>query len=114
MSLDWSAWPRPDDRNFHASPLGGRVAAALLVALVVIAVVRSGMTEFGSLVFRVAVIAIAVVSAGPTSSLRVSATGADDRPALDQRCRDLVGRAIALGPPSPARATNTETVEGAC
>ena len=34
------------------------VAAALIVALVVIAVIRSGLNEFGSLVFRAAVIVI--------------------------------------------------------
>ena len=37
------------------------IAAAVVVALVVIAVVRSGLNEFGSLVFRAAVIVIAVV-----------------------------------------------------
>ena len=60
------------------------------------------MTEFGSLVFRVAVIAIAVVF-GWTYIVRTGERDrADERRALDQRAADLVGRAIAPGPPSPA------------
>ena len=91
------------------------VAAALLVALVVIAVVRSGLNEFGSLVFRAAVIVIAVVLGW--SYIRGSAERdkADERRALDHRAMELVSRATVPGSAIAClEATNTETVEGAC
>jgi hypothetical protein len=91
------------------------VAAAVLVALVVIAVVRSGMTEFGSLVFRVSVVAIALVFGWTYLNRSAERDRADERHALDQRAADLVGRAISPGSAIAClEATNTETVEGAC
>jgi hypothetical protein len=91
------------------------VAAAVLVALAVIAVVRSGMTEFGSLVFRVAVVAIALVFGWTYLNRSAERDRADERHALDQRTADLVGRAISPGSAIAClEATNTETVEGAC
>src|SRR5882672_9112783 len=115
MSLDWVPGLDLTTGTFTLPLWAVGVAAALLVALVVIAVVRSGMTEFGSLVFRVAVIAIAVVF-GWTYIVRTGERDrADERRALDQRAADLVGRAIAPGSAiSCLEATNTETVEGAC
>jgi hypothetical protein len=91
------------------------VAAALVVALVVIAVMRAGLNEFGGLIFRVAVIVIAVVF-GWTYINRVGEHDrADERRALDQRAADLVGRAIAPGSAIAClEAINVETVEGAC
>ena len=50
------------------------IAAAVIVALVVIAVVRSGLNEFGSLVFRAAVIVIAVVLGWAISAALASGT----------------------------------------
>ena len=91
------------------------VAAALLVALIIIAVVRSGMNEFGSLVFRAAVIVIAVVLGWTYITRTGERDRADDRRALDQRSAELLGRATAPGSAIAClEATNTETVEGAC
>ncbi len=115
MSLDWVPGLDLTTGTFTLPLWAVGVAAALLVALVVIAVVRSGMTEFGSLVFRAAVIVIAVVF-GWTYIVRTGERDrADERRALDQRAADLVGRAIAPGSSIAClEATNTETVEGAC
>jgi len=115
MSLDWVPGLDLTTGTFTLPLWAVGVLAALLVALVVIAVVRSGMTEFGSLAFRVAVIAIAVVF-GWTYIVRTGERDrADERRALDQRAADLVGRAIAPGSAIAClEATNTETVEGAC
>lgn len=91
------------------------VAAALFVALVVIAVVRAGLNEFGSLVFRAAIIVIAVVLGWTYVNRSAERDRADERRALDQRAADLVGRATAPGSVIAClEATNTETVEGAC
>jgi len=115
MSLDWVPGLDLTTGTFTLPLWAVGVAAALFVALVVIAVVRSGMTEFGSLVFRVAVVVIAVVF-GWTYIVRTGERDrADERRALDQRAADLVGRAIAPGSAIAClEATNTETVEGAC
>src|SRR4051794_636400 len=91
------------------------VASALLVALIVIAVVRSGLNEFGSLVFRAAVIVIAVVLGWTYVNRSAERDKADERRALDQRAAELVSRAAAPGSAVAClEATNTETVEGAC
>ena len=115
MSLDWVPGLDLTTGTFTLPLWAVGVAAALLVALVVIAVVRSGMTEFGSLAFRAAIIVIAVVF-GWTYIVRTGERDrADERRALDQRAADLVGRAIAPGSAIAClEATNTETVEGAC
>jgi hypothetical protein len=103
MSLDWVPGLDLSTGTFTLPLWAVGVAAAVLAALAVIAVVRSGVTEFGSLVFRVAVVAIA------------ERNRADERHALDQRAADLVGRAIVPGSAIAClEATNTETVEGAC
>lgn len=91
------------------------VAAAVIVALVVIAVVRSGLNEFGSLVFRAAVIVIAVVLGWTYVRGSAERDRADERRALDHRSAELVSRATAPGSAVAClEATNTETVEGAC
>jgi hypothetical protein len=91
------------------------VVAALLVALIVIAVVRSGLNELGSLVFRAAVIVIAVFIGWTYVNRSAERDKADERRALDQRAAELVGRASAPGSAIAClEATNTETVEGAC
>src|SRR5437588_2502358 len=93
----------------------GGVAPARFVALVVIAVIRAGLTEFGGLIFRVAVIVIAVVFGWTYINRASERDRADERRALDQRAADLVGRAVAPGSAIAClEATNTETVEGAC
>jgi len=91
------------------------VAAAVIVALIVIAVVRAGMNEFGSLVFRAAVIVIAVVLGWTYVNRSAERDRADERRALDQRAAELVSRAAAPGSAIAClEATNTETIEGAC
>jgi hypothetical protein len=91
------------------------VALALAVALVVIAVMRSGLNEFGGLVFRVAVVVIAIVFGWTYVNRTAERDRADERRALDQRAAALLGRAIAPGSAIACReATSVETVEGAC
>jgi hypothetical protein len=91
------------------------VVAALLVALIVIAVVRSGLNDLGSLVFRAAVIVIAVVFGWTYLNRSAERDRAEERRALDQRSAELVSRATAPGSAIAClEATNTETVEGAC
>jgi len=91
------------------------VVAALLVALLVIAVIRSGLNEFGSLVFRAAVIVIAVVLGWTYVRGMAERDKAEERRALDNRAVELVSRATAPGSAIAClEATNTETVEGAC
>ena len=115
MSLDWVPGLDLATGTFTLPLWAVGVAAALLVALIVIAVVRSGLNEFGSLVFRVAVIVIAVVFGWTYVNRASDRDRADDRRALDQRAADLVGRAVAPGSAIAClEATNTETVEGAC
>src|SRR6185503_2317907 len=115
MSLDWVPGLDLATGTFTLPLWAVGVAAALLVALIVIAVVRSGLNEFGSLVFRVAVIVIAVVFGWTYVHRANERDRADERRALDQRAADLVGRAVAPGSAIAClEATNTETVEGAC
>jgi hypothetical protein len=91
------------------------IVAALFVALAVVAVIRAGVTEFGSMIFRVAVIVIAVVFGWTYITRSADRDRAEERRGLDQRAADLVGRAIAPGSPIAClEATNTETVEGSC
>jgi membrane protein implicated in regulation of membrane protease activity len=91
------------------------VAAAVFVALAMIAVMRSGMTEFGGLVFRVAIVTVALVFGWTYFNRSAERDRADERRALDQRAAELVGRAIVPGSAIAClEATNTETVEGAC
>jgi hypothetical protein len=115
MSLDWVPGLDLSTGTFTLPLWAVGVAAAVLVALAVIAVVRSGLTEFGSLVFRVAVVAIALVFGWTYLNRSAERDRADERHALDQRAADLVGRAIVPGSAIAClEATNTETVEGAC
>ncbi|MBV8839964.1 MAG: hypothetical protein JO000_25800 [Alphaproteobacteria bacterium] len=115
MSLDWLPGVDLASGTFTVPLWAVGVTAAVLVALIVIAVVRAGLTEFGSLVFRVAVIVIAVVFGWTYISRTGEHDRVEERRALDQRAADLVGRAIAPGSPIAClEATNTETVEGSC
>lgn len=115
MSLDWVPGLDLSTGTFTLPLWAVGVAAAVLVALAVIAVVRSGAAEFGSLVFRVAVVAIALVFGWTYLNRSAERDRADERHALDQRAADLVGRAVVPGSAIAClEATNTETVEGAC
>src|SRR3954467_15616438 len=115
MSLDWVPGLDLSTGTFTLPLWAVGVAAAVLVALTVIAVVRAGVTEFGSLVFRVAVVAIALVFGWTYLNRSAERDRADERRALDQRAAELVGRALA---PRSAiaclEAASAETVEGAC
>jgi membrane protein implicated in regulation of membrane protease activity len=91
------------------------VAAAVFVALAMIAVMRSGMTEFGGLIFRVAIVTVALVFGWTYFNRSAERDRAEERHALDRRAVELVGRAIVPGSAIAClEATNTETVEGAC
>jgi membrane protein implicated in regulation of membrane protease activity len=115
MNLDWLPGLDLASGTFTVPLWVVGVAAALLVALVVIAVIRAGLNEFGSLVFRVAVIVIAVVFGWTYVNRTAERDRADERRALDQRAAELMGRAVTPGSAIAClEATNTETVEGAC
>ena len=115
MSLDWLPGLDLSTGTFTLPLWAVGVAAALFVALIVIAVIRAGLTEFGGLIFRVAVIVIAVVFGWTYINRASERDRADERRALDQHAADLVGRAVAPGSAIAClEAINTETVEGAC
>jgi hypothetical protein len=115
MSLDWVPGLDLSTGTFTLPLWAVGVAAAVFAALAMIAVVRSGVTEFGSLLFRVAVVMIALVFGWTYLNRSADRDRADARHALDQRAADLVGRAIVPGSAVAClEATNTETVEGAC
>lgn len=115
MSLDWLPGFDLSTGTFTLPLWVVGVAAALFVALIVIAVVRTGLAELGGLAFRLAMVVIAVAF-GWTYIYRTGERDrADERRSLEQRSADLVGRAIAPGSPIAClEATNTDTVEGAC
>jgi hypothetical protein len=91
------------------------VAAALVIALLVIAVVRAGFDELGGLLFRAGVIVVAVVLGWSFLNRASERDRADERRALDQRAADLVGRAIVPGSVIAClEATSGDAVEGGC
>ena len=115
MSLDWLPGLDLSNGTFTLPLWAVGVALALFVALLVIAVVRAGLTEFGSMMFRVAVILIAVVFGWTYVTRAGERDRMDERRALDNRAAELTGRAIAPGSAIAClEATNTETVEGSC
>jgi hypothetical protein len=115
MSLDWLPGLDLSNGTFTLPLWAVGVALALLVALIVIAVLRAGLTELGSMVFRIAVILIAVVFGWTYIARSGDRDRMDERRALDHRAAELVGRAIAPGSAIAClEATNTETVEGSC
>jgi hypothetical protein len=115
MSLDWLPGLDLSAGTFTLPLWAVAVAAALFLALVVIAVVRAGITELGSMIFRIAVIVIAVVFGWTYISRTGERDRADERRALDQRATELMARAITPGSAIAClEATNSETVEGNC
>ena len=115
MSLDWLPGLDPSTGTFTLPLWVAGVAAALFVALIVIAVIRAGVTEFGSMIFRVAIVVIAVVFGWTYVTRTADRDRADERRSLDSRAVELVGRAVAPGSAIAClEATNTETVEGSC
>jgi len=115
MSFDWVPGLDLSAGTFTLPLWAVGVALALFLALAVIAVLRSGVTEFGNMIFRAAVIVIAVVLGAIYVNRGADHDRADERRALDQRAADLIGRAVAPGSAIAClEATNTETVEGSC
>ena len=115
MSLDWLPGLDLSNGTFTLPLWAVGVAFALFVVLIVIAVLRAGLTELGSMVFRIAVILIAVVFGWTYIARSGDRDRMDERRALDHRAAELVGRAIAPGSAIAClEATNTETVEGSC
>jgi hypothetical protein len=115
MSLDWLPGLDPTTATFTLPLWLAGVAAALFLVLIVIAVIRAGVTEFGGMVFRVAVILIAVVFGWTYITRTADRDRADERRALDSRATELIARAIAPGSAIAClEAANTETVEGSC
>ena len=115
MSLDWLPGLDPSTGTFTLPLWLAGVAAALFVALIVIAVIRAGVTEFGSMIFRVAIVVIAVVFGWTYVTRTADRDRADERRSLDSRAVELVGRAVVPGSAIAClEATNTETVEGSC
>src|ERR1043165_4570314 len=115
MSLDWLPGLDLSTGTFTLPLWAVGVAAALFVALIVIAVIRTGLNELGGLVFRVAIIVIAVVLGWTYVHRSGERERAEERRALDQRAADLIGGGGAAGSAIAClEATNTETVEGAC
>jgi len=115
MSLDWLPGLDPATATFTLPLWLAGVAAALFLVLIVIAVIRAGVTEFGGMVFRVAVILIAVVFGWTYITRTADRDRADERRALDSRATELIARAIAPGSAIAClEAANTETVEGSC
>jgi hypothetical protein len=115
MSLDWLPGLDPATATFTLPLWLAGVAAALFLVLIVIAVIRAGVTEFGGMVFRVAVILIAVVFGWTYITRTADRDRADERRALDSRATELIAGAIAPGSAIAClEAANTETVEGSC
>jgi hypothetical protein len=80
MSFDWLPGLDPSTGTFTVPLWLAGVAAALFVALLVIAVIRAGVTEFGSMIFRVAVVLIAVVFGWTYITRTADRDRADERP----------------------------------
>jgi hypothetical protein len=115
MSFDWLPGIDLSSGTLTLPLWAAGIAVALLVTLLVIAILRAGMAEFGNLAFRAAVVAIAVVLGYTYVTRGGERDRADERRALDNRAAELVGRAIAPGSAIAClEATNTETVEGSC
>src|SRR6185295_1421831 len=115
MSLDWVPGLDLSNGTFTLPLWAVGVALALLVALIVIAVMRTGLTELGSMIFRIAMILIAVVFGWTYIARSGDRDRMDERRALDHRAAELVSRATVPGSAIAClEATNTETVEGAC
>jgi hypothetical protein len=115
MSMDWLPGVDVSGGTLTLPLWAAGVAAALIVALLVIAIVRAGLTGLGGLIFRVAVLAVAIVLGWSFLNRAGEHDRADERRALDQRAADLVGRAIAPGSTIAClEATSGEIVEGGC
>jgi hypothetical protein len=115
MSIDWLPGLDLSGGTLTLPLWAAGVAAALIVALLVIAVVRAGLGDLAGFIFRVAVIVIALLF-GVIYFVRTGEHDrADERRALDQRAAELTGRAIAPGSAIAClEAVSGDAVEGGC
>src|SRR5262245_58115478 len=97
MSLDWLPGLDLSSGTLTLPLWVVGVALVLIVALIIMAVVRAGLTELLALVFRAAVLLIAVVFGWTYIARTGDRDRVDERRALDTRAAELVGRAIAPG-----------------
>jgi hypothetical protein len=115
MSMDWLPGFDLSGGTLTLPVWAAGVAAALVVALFVIAVIRAGLGDLGGFIFRVTIVLIAVVFGWSYIHRSGERDRADERRALDQRAADLTGRAIAPGSTIAClEAVSGDAVEGGC
>ena len=115
MSMDWLPGLDVSSGTLTLPLWAAGVAVAVVVALLVVAVLRTGLSDFGGLIFRAAIIVVAVALGWTFLNRAGERDRADERRALDQRAADLVGRAIAPGSTIAClEATSGDAVEGGC
>jgi hypothetical protein len=115
MSMDWLPALDLSGGTLTLPLWAAGVAAALIVALFVIAVIRSGIGELGGFIFRIAIVVAVVVFGWTYLNRSGERDRADERRALDQRAADLTGRAIAPGSSIAClEAASGDAVEGGC
>jgi len=115
MSMDWLPGVDISSGTLTVPLWAAGVALALIIALIVIAVVRAGLTELGGFAFRIAVVAIAVVFGWTYFTRMNDHERADERRALDQRATELAARAVASNVPLGClEPLSGDAVEGGC
>lgn len=115
MSMDWMPGLDLSGGTLTLPLWAAGVAAALIIALFVIAVIRSGIGELGGFIFRIAIIVAIAVFGWTYLNRSGERDRADERRALDQRAADLTGRAIVPGSSIAClEATSGDAVEGGC
>lgn len=115
MSMDWLPGLDLSGGTLTLPLWAAGVAAALIVALLIIAILRAGLGGLGALLVRAAIIAAVAVFGWTYLDRSGERDRADERRALDQRTTDLTGRAIAPGSAIAClEATSGDAVEGAC
>jgi hypothetical protein len=115
MSMDWMPGLDLSGGTLTLPLWAAGVAAALIIALLVIAVIRAGIGELGGFIFRIAIIVAIAVFGWTYLNRSGERDRADERRALDQRAADLTGRAIVPGSSIAClEATNGDAVEGGC
>jgi hypothetical protein len=115
MSMDWLPGVDLSGGTLTLPLWAAGVAAALIVALFVVAVMRAGLGDLGGFIFRVAIIVIVVAFGWAYLNRAGERDRADERRALDQRSADLTGRAITPGSVIGClEAVSGDAVEGGC
>jgi len=115
MSMDWLPGLDLSGGTLTLPLWAAGVAAALIIALFVIAVIRAGIGELGGFAFRLAIILAIAVFGWTYLNRSGERDRADERRALDQRAADLTARAIVPGSSIAClEATSGDAVEGGC